>query len=177
MYQQLPCLSAAHDASTVRVGPSPAGSQCFSGRLHVLEVRVLCGLRLVVSIFSGIVLPGCGAPRLPLQRLRLFSQRPPSLIDKRDRLGKLVIGNVGEGARPLGERGWPWREEVGPWGEGARAWGVCLLAGYFPGIVAFGSCSPGGPLQSLSLLLPLRCWHALISVPEEVRKDHTDSFF
>lgn len=143
-------LSAAHYSSTVGVGSSSVRSQCFFRTLHVLEqVDVLCGPHLVASGFSSIVPPRRGSPRLPLQRLRLVRQLryqcPPSLIHESDGLWALGVCDVGKGAQVLG---------------------VCLLAGYFSGVVPPGSCSPGCPLQSLSLLRQLWHRHASLLVPE-----------
>lgn len=151
-HQQHCALSAAHYSPTVGVGPSSVGSQCFFRPLHVLEqVDVLCGIRLVPPSFSGVVPPRRGSPRFPLQRLglvrKLRYQFPPPLIYQRGGLWVLGVFDVGEGEQVLG---------------------VCLLAGYFPGVVASGSGSPGRPLQSLSFLWQLWHWHALLLVPDEV---------
>lgn len=142
-------LSAAHYSSTAGVG-----SSSFSRALHVLKkVSVLCGVCLVPGDFSSIVPPGCGSPRLPLQHLRLFRQlgyqRPPPLVDEGDGLYILRRREVGKG--------------------GPR--GVRLLPGDFPGVIPPGSRSPGCPLQSLGLLRQLCHRHALLLVPEGVKRN------
>lgn len=148
------CLSAAHYSFTVVVGSSCVRPQCLFRCLHVLEqVLVSRGLGVGAGDFSSVVPPGRGSPRLPLLRLRLFRQLwyqcPPPFVHERHGLWIPGVCDVGEGC-------------------GAR--GVRLLAGYFSGVVAPGSGSPGRPLLSLSLLRQLGHRHALLLVPEEVKR-------